>query len=203
MAWIWTGLGLLEEQSGNEPMAKAKRSGFLTGMSGKLGDAVFRKMKDGTTVITKKPDFSNRQFSEDQLSHQDLVKLAAAYGKVASKEHPIYAQKAEGAKKKRLQRRICRLVPPAGGTQRPLRGPGTAGRGEGRCDGDPLKTPDPGRRRKYFGAGRCEIAVRSLLRIPTCERGENPGRSLGPARQCGAARVLSASRESILLGAKH
>jgi hypothetical protein len=99
MAWIWTGLGFLEEQRRNQRMAKAKRSGFLTGVSGKLGDAVFRQMKDGTTIITKKPDFSNRQFSQDQLSHQDLVKLAAAYGKVASKENPIYAQKAEGTKK--------------------------------------------------------------------------------------------------------
>jgi hypothetical protein len=99
MAWIWTGPGLLEEQRRNERMAKAKRSGFLTGVSGKLGDAVFRQMKDGKTIIARKPDFSNRQFSQDQLSHQDLVKLAAAYGTVASKEHPIYAQKAEGTKK--------------------------------------------------------------------------------------------------------
>ncbi len=32
-------------------MAKAKRSGFLRGVSGKLGDVVFRQMKDGSTII--------------------------------------------------------------------------------------------------------------------------------------------------------
>ncbi|MGE5376382.1 MAG: hypothetical protein ACM3XO_15090 [Bacteroidota bacterium] len=68
-------------------------------MSGKYGDAVFRQMKDGSTIIARRPDFSNRQFSQDQLTHQDKVKLAAAYGKAASKEHPIYAKKAEGTNK--------------------------------------------------------------------------------------------------------
>lgn len=80
-------------------MAKAKKNGFIRGLSGKLGNAVFREMKDGSTIIATKPDFSNRQFSQDQLDHQDRVKLAAAYAKVASKEHPIYAAKAEGTSK--------------------------------------------------------------------------------------------------------
>ena len=80
-------------------MAKVKSSSFIEKLSGKYGDAVFRQMKDGRIIICHKPDFSNRQFSQDQLDHQDLVKLAAAYGKVASKEHPIYAKKAEGTKK--------------------------------------------------------------------------------------------------------
>ena len=79
-------------------MAKVKSAGFIEELSGKYGDAVFRQMKDGRIIICHKPDFSNRQFSQDQLDHQDLVKLAAAYG-VANKKNPIYVQKAEGTKK--------------------------------------------------------------------------------------------------------
>ena len=77
-------------------MAKAKKNLIIDGTSGKIGDVVVRHTKGGKTIICKIPDFSNRQFSQDQLSHQDRVKLAAAYGKVASKENPIYAKKAEG-----------------------------------------------------------------------------------------------------------
>jgi len=79
-------------------MAKVKRNPILEGLSGSLGDVVFRHTKKGKTIICKKPDFSNRQFSQDQLTHQDKVKLAAAYG-VANKRNPIYVKKAEGTDK--------------------------------------------------------------------------------------------------------
>ena len=79
-------------------MAKVRRNAIIRELSGKLGDVVFRQMKDGTTIITRKPDFSNRQFSQDQLDVQDRMKLAAAYG-VASKENPIYVEKAKGTDK--------------------------------------------------------------------------------------------------------
>jgi hypothetical protein len=78
-------------------MAKVKKNLLVSGLSGSLGpDHYVRVTKGGSTIISTKPDFSNRQFSQDQLSHQDRVKLAAAYGKVAAKENPIYAKKAEG-----------------------------------------------------------------------------------------------------------
>jgi hypothetical protein len=74
----------------------AESENILTeGASGKLGNIVFRHTKGGKTIMCKKPDFSNRQFSQDQLNHQDKVKLAAAYG-VANKENPLYVQKAKG-----------------------------------------------------------------------------------------------------------
>jgi hypothetical protein len=90
---------LLEKQRRKQRMAKVKRNPILEGLSGSLGDVVFRHTKNGKTIICKKPDFSNRQFSQDQLENQELVKLAAAYGKVAAKENPIYAKKAEGTDK--------------------------------------------------------------------------------------------------------
>jgi hypothetical protein len=98
MAWIWLGLKFYGKQRRNERVAKARRAAFISEISGKCGDAVFRQMKDGTTIIARKPDFSNRQFSQDQLDHQDKVKLAAAYG-VANKENPLYVKKAEGTNK--------------------------------------------------------------------------------------------------------
>lgn len=76
-------------------MAKVKRNIILSGLSGSLGpDHYARVTKDGRTIISRKPDFGNRQFSEAQLNVQNRTKQAAAYAKVAYKENPIYAKKA-------------------------------------------------------------------------------------------------------------
>lgn len=81
-------------------MAKVKKNMIISGVSGSLGpDHYARITKDGRTIISQKPDFSNRQFSEAQLSAQNRTKQAAAYAKVASRENPIYAQKAAGTSK--------------------------------------------------------------------------------------------------------
>ena len=78
-------------------MAKVKNNIVMSGLSGSLGpDHYARVTKDGRTIISVKPDFSNRQFSEAQLENQSRTKQAAAYAKVAAKENPIYAQKAKG-----------------------------------------------------------------------------------------------------------
>ncbi len=69
---------------------------MVSGLSGSLGqDHYARVTRDGRTIISAKPDFRNRQFSEGQLNHQSRMKQAAAYAK-ASKENPIYVKKAEG-----------------------------------------------------------------------------------------------------------
>ena len=81
-------------------MAKVTKNMILSGLSGSLGpDHYARTTKDGRTIISKKPDFGNRQFSEAQLSVQNRTKQVAAYAKVASKENPIYAKKAAGTSK--------------------------------------------------------------------------------------------------------
>src|SRR5690349_1223584 len=78
-------------------MAKLKKNAVISGLSGQLGkDHYARYRKDGTTIISLKPDFSNRQFSEAQLEAQERTRLSAAYAEVASKENPIYAEKAKG-----------------------------------------------------------------------------------------------------------
>ena len=81
-------------------MAKVKRNIMMSGLSGSLGkDLYARTTKDGRTIISVKPNFSNRQFSEAQLNQQNRTKQAADYAKVAAKENPIYAQKAAGTSK--------------------------------------------------------------------------------------------------------
>ena len=81
-------------------MAKVKRNVIMTGLSGTIDDDHYaRTTRDGRTIISLKPDFRNRQFSEAQLHTQNRIKQAAAYAKVASKENPIYAMKAEGTAK--------------------------------------------------------------------------------------------------------
>jgi len=81
-------------------MAKVKDNIIMWGLSGSLGpDYYARVTKGGRTIISRKPDFGNRQFSEGQLHIQSGMKAAAAYAKVASKENPIYAKRAEGTDK--------------------------------------------------------------------------------------------------------
>lgn len=78
-------------------MAKVTDNIMMRGLSGSLGkDFYVRRMRDGRTIISKKPDFDNRQFSEAQLAHQHRMKQAAAYATVAKETNPIYAKLAEG-----------------------------------------------------------------------------------------------------------
>ena len=81
-------------------MAKATMYATIAGLSGSIDkDHYARQTKDGNTIICLKPDFSNRQFSEGQLGAQGGMKAASAYGTLASRENPIYAELAEGTVK--------------------------------------------------------------------------------------------------------
>ena len=74
-------------------MSKVKDNLITEGFSGKLGKKlVFRKMRDGRTLVSVMPDFSDRVFSEGQLAHQSRFQKASAYAKVAAKTQPIYAE---------------------------------------------------------------------------------------------------------------
>ena len=81
-------------------MAKVERHALLQGLSGTLGKTlVFRQMRDGSTIVSAKPDFSNRKFSSGQLTHQGHFKEAAAYARWAAKTQPIYTELAKGTTK--------------------------------------------------------------------------------------------------------
>jgi hypothetical protein len=81
-------------------MAKVKRNMIVRGISGIVGkELVFRQMKDGSTIVSAKPDFSKRVLSEEQLTHQNRFQQAAVYARAAAKTNPVYAELARGTTK--------------------------------------------------------------------------------------------------------
>ena len=81
-------------------MAIVKGNLAIEGLSGLLGDQlIFKRDRAGRTIVSRKPNFENRVFSEDQKKHQSKFQEAAAYGKAAAKTEPIYAELAAGTTK--------------------------------------------------------------------------------------------------------
>jgi len=78
-------------------MAKIKKNTLLQGLSGSIGDLVFRQMPDGSTRVSAKPDFSEREFSQGQKDHQNRFRLAVAYAREA-KSLPDYIERAGNGK---------------------------------------------------------------------------------------------------------
>jgi len=80
-------------------MAMIVKNANVLGLSGSIGNLVFRQMPDGSTRVSAKPDFSKRVFSRDQKDHQNRFKQAVAYAREAARTQPIYAKLAEGTTK--------------------------------------------------------------------------------------------------------
>jgi hypothetical protein len=76
-------------------MAKVEKNIAMRGMAGKIGDLVFRQMRDGSTRVSAAPSFKGRKFSKRQKGHQSRFKEAAAYARDAAKSQPIYAELAK------------------------------------------------------------------------------------------------------------
>lgn len=58
-------------------MAQVKSNDIMLGLSGKLGRQLsIRHMRDGRNFVLTRPDFSNRVFSEEQLTHQSRFQLS-------------------------------------------------------------------------------------------------------------------------------
>jgi hypothetical protein len=80
-------------------MAKVSKNLAIAGLSGGLGNLVVRHMRDGSTWVCTRPDFSRRTFSQGQKDHQSRFKLAVAYAREAAKTQPVYAELAQGTTK--------------------------------------------------------------------------------------------------------
>ena len=81
-------------------MAKIRKNMVVQGLSGLLGDQLmFRRLRDGRTIVCAKPDFSRRVLSQDQKAHHAKFKQAAAYARHAAQTEPLYAQLAAGTMK--------------------------------------------------------------------------------------------------------
>jgi hypothetical protein len=77
-------------------MAKVRDNPITQGLSGKLGRSLFfRRLRNGTTLLCRVPDFSHRVFTQEQITHQSRFQQAAAYARMAAKTHSIYAELAQ------------------------------------------------------------------------------------------------------------
>ena len=79
-------------------MPKITLNPLFAGITGKLGDIVFKKTANGETIISKCPDMSRVQWSEAQKAQRERFKLANAYAKAALADpevRPIYEKIAE------------------------------------------------------------------------------------------------------------
>ena len=81
-------------------MAKVQSNLIVNGLSGGLGrDLMFRRLRDGRTILCVKPDFSKRKLSEEQKEHHARFREGAAYARAAAKSEPRYAALAAGTMK--------------------------------------------------------------------------------------------------------
>jgi hypothetical protein len=64
-------------------MAKIKLDPIFVGISGTIGDIVFRKSKNGETIISRRPRKSNAKPSEAQKAQRQRLTQANAYAKAA------------------------------------------------------------------------------------------------------------------------
>lgn len=81
-------------------MAKVQSNLIANGLSGGLGrELMFRRLRDGRTILCVKPDFSKRKLSEEQKDHHARFREGAAYARAAAKSEPRYAALAAGTMK--------------------------------------------------------------------------------------------------------
>lgn len=83
-------------------MPKVTLHPTLRGLSGKMGNVVFRTNKrTGTTSMSRLPDMSNVKWSPAQKSHRQRFKEAVAYAKTVKAQPQVWAVYEALAKKTR------------------------------------------------------------------------------------------------------
>jgi hypothetical protein len=83
-------------------MPKVKLHPSIEGLSGKMGDVVFRyNRKTGKTSISKVPDMTKVKWSKAQKAHRRHFKKAVAYAQSAKTKPEVWALYEKMAKKKR------------------------------------------------------------------------------------------------------
>ena len=80
-------------------MAKVKLNPILEGIRGQVGDLVFKRYGEGV-VISRKPDFEGREWTEAQLAARERFRQAALYGKMVMADPEAKAVYEEAAKAK-------------------------------------------------------------------------------------------------------
>ena len=89
----------VKKKEGNMP--KVTLHPTIQGLSGKMGDVVFRtNRKTGTTTISKVPDMSKVKWSRAQKAQRRRFKNAVKYAKLAMTQPEVWAVYQKIAKKK-------------------------------------------------------------------------------------------------------
>ncbi len=160
-------------------MAKANKNAIVLGLSGSIGDLVFRQMPDGSTRVSRKPDFSRRVFSQGQKDHQSRFQQAAAYARQAAKTQPIYAELARGTAKSAYNVALSDWFnPPVIHRIERREGVDQSG-GQRQRHGDEGSDRDCGCRRESFGAGRGQAGGFRLVGICSQRQRERSRRRPG------------------------
>lgn len=83
-------------------MPKVTLQPAILGLSGKMGDVVFRyNRKTGTTSISKVPDMTKVKWSKAQKEQRRRFQAAVEYAKTVKTQPEVWAQYQRIAKKKR------------------------------------------------------------------------------------------------------
>ena len=72
-------------------MAKIKLDPMFAGISGTLGDLVFKRSKNGETIVSRRPVKSNAEPSPAQKAQRERFKLASAYARAAMADPAVRA----------------------------------------------------------------------------------------------------------------
>lgn len=79
-------------------MAKVRLDPLFEGFSGTLGNLVFKRTRDGQTIVAQRPQKSNARPSPAQQAQRERFKLAQAYAKAALADPDLgalYRQRAD------------------------------------------------------------------------------------------------------------
>jgi hypothetical protein len=80
-------------------MAKIKLDPLFAEISGTLGDLVFKRSRNGQTIVSKRPRKSSAEPSPAQLAQRERFRLAAAYATAALADPELGALYRERAAK--------------------------------------------------------------------------------------------------------
>ena len=80
-------------------MAKVMLDPLFAGLSGTMGDLVFKRTRNGQTIVCQRPRKSNAEPSPAQKAQRERFKLAGAYAKAALADPDLRAFYEERAEK--------------------------------------------------------------------------------------------------------
>lgn len=62
-------------------MAVVKKNIITEGLSGKLGDTIVFRRRDGRTIVATRPETSDRELSQTEIEHRSKFREAVIYAR--------------------------------------------------------------------------------------------------------------------------